>query len=390
MQRSTSGTWRLGALAAVSALFACSCGPGEVGRADPDPISEKESIGRVWSCAETPYTCEADYLAFPDRARDWARPPEDCEALRLELQQMEVGEIPTPQHHGNLSTEALTNRLVDGTHIGFLLDGLAESPLSIEIISDQQVEPEPGGEVSEPRYRQLELLIEDPFVATTHPIQALLLLPEGPGPHPAVVAMPGHHELAADHRDRRYGKYFPQHGYALLILSPRAYGDEATEDHVSQTLLCEGFTFLGLRIYEALLGLRYLRWRPDIDANRVGLIGHSGGSVVLNALVRIDSTAGALVTDLTSQYLLFSNHPDANDQTLCLGECYGTYLVDETAPGVFPYAQKINDFSTVSIPVLQLPYGYGDPALNPEFPPPPDPDDPERYGPLFQFFDNEL
>ena len=351
---------------------------------DVEPVAHTDT-SRRWSCEDRPYTCAEDYLAYPARAAEFARPVTDCAALRWDLERMAVGEIPMPRWMGPLDAEALQAHMIDGASIAHLLTGLSQRPLDVTTIDDR-VLPVLDGVPDSPTYRQIELLFEDPWVAEINEIQALLLLPEGEGPFPAVVAMPGHFELAADFRDMHYGKYFPMHGYALLIITPRGYGDEPTEDRYTEDLLCAGFTSVGLRMYEALLGLRYLGWNEATAGQPLAVIGHSGGSATVNALARIGAPIQAVVTDLTSQYLSFSGNYGEGGEYYT----YGRWYVDETAPGVSLFAGHINAFSTARMPVLQLPYGYGDPELDTKFPPEPDPDDAERYGLIFDFLDGAM
>jgi hypothetical protein len=124
--------------------------------------------------------------------------------------------------------------------------------------------------------------------------------------------------------------------------TPRGAGVDQWEDLATRTLLRNGFTFLGVRIYETLLALKYLRWRGDIAADRLGLIGQSGGSVVSNVTVRIEPRFRAYVSDCVGHYF---------------SETEGR-LLDETTPGLHPYYQFINDFSTSVTPVLTTPYEY--------------------------------
>lgn len=351
---------------------------------DAAPV-EVTDLERRWSCEDKPYTCADDYFAYPGRAAEFARPVSDCAGLRWTLERMAVGELPTPRWTDPLNDDELAERVIDGAAIAHLLDGMSDRPLQVTTIGDE-VRPVMEDEPGSPTYRQIELLFEDPYVAATNEIHALLLLPEGDGPFPGVVAMPGHHELAADFRDLRYGKYFPMHGYALLIITPRGYGDEETEDGYTEQLLCAGFTSVGLRVYEALLGFRYLRLSALTAGAPISVIGHSGGSATVNLLARIAAPVHAVITDIQSWYLGFSGYYGDGGEYYD----YGRYLVDETAPGVIPFSEHINAFETARMPILQLPYAYGDPALDPEFPPDPDPDDPDRYKLLFDFLDKTL
>ncbi len=101
-----------------------------------------------------------------------------------------------------------------------------------------------------------------------------LTLPEGPGPHPAVVLITG---SGAQDRDESLAGHRPfllladtltRAGFAVLRTDDRGVGGstgvlaDATYDELAD---------------DALAGVALLRGRPDIDPARVGLFGHSEG-----------------------------------------------------------------------------------------------------------------
>jgi hypothetical protein len=118
--------------------------------------------------------------------------------------------------------------------------------------------------------------------------------------------------------------------------------------------LLEGMSFMGIRSYEARLGLEYLAWHPDMDHDRLGLIAHSGGSVANNLTVWLEPRVKAYVSDLTSQYFA-----DGQGNPECTGsveawEC----IVDETTPALHPQRDRINGLDQAPAPVLQVPYDH--------------------------------
>ena len=106
-----------------------------------------------------------------------------------------------------------------------------------------------------------------------------------------------------------------------------------------------------VRVYEALLGLKFLRGRDEICNDRIGLIGHSGGSVALNLLVRLWPHAKAYVSDLTAIHFNVGEPLE--------GHVYGQ-IADETHPGLARLSGNLNVLDTVETPVLTVPYGYSD------------------------------
>jgi hypothetical protein len=275
-----------------------------------------------------PRVCVQPYLDFVQRARDYARPQEP-QALLLRLAETSHGRMTMVP--GPLPFDALRARVLDAAGIAFLTDGLDARPLSVTVRAES---PLPGGG------RQLDLVFDDPWVGS---FAALLLLPPGGGPYPAVLMHPGHCETAEDQRDLRHGGEFPGRGYATLILEPRANWGDAWEDQATRALLGQGFTLIGLRVYEILLGFKYLRWRADIDPARIALLGHSGGAITGNLAVRVEPRFAAYVSDLTSTHFNVSKEG---------------WLLDETSPELASLRDLVNEFSTSQVPVLSEEYEF--------------------------------
>ena len=111
-------------------------------------------------------------------------------------------------------------------------------------------------------------------------LTGILTLPPGPGPHPAIALMSGSEDPGT--RGKRPGASDQVHvihaqrlvldGYAVLRYDPPGVGG-STDNGGFQTL--EG------RAQEAIAAARYLRSRPDIRSDRVGLWGVSQGGWVV-------------------------------------------------------------------------------------------------------------
>jgi len=110
---------------------------------------------------------------------------------------------------------------------------------------------------------------------------------------------------------------------------------------VSTHLLRNGFTLMGIRVYEALLAAKYLRGLPTVDPHRVVIVGHSGGSSTANLVVRVTDWFAAEVAD---------HEVDYRDVCDGLVHC-------ETVPALVPLAADVNDDATLAIPRLYVPYG---------------------------------
>jgi pimeloyl-ACP methyl ester carboxylesterase len=110
------------------------------------------------------------------------------------------------------------------------------------------------------------------------PLAGTLTLPEGPGPHPAVLLLPGSGRLDRNANTRRVrmelgpplAAALAENGIATLRYDRRGVG--ATPGNWRST----GFTE---NRHDAAAALRALAARPDIRADTIGVVGHSEGAV---------------------------------------------------------------------------------------------------------------
>jgi dienelactone hydrolase len=96
-----------------------------------------------------------------------------------------------------------------------------------------------------------------------------LLLPQGPGPFPAVVLVHGSIRGTRDSADL-WGAFFASQGVAMLSYDKRGVG-ESTGQYVRSADEANLRALAG----DALAGVAWLRQRADIDAARIGLVGGS-------------------------------------------------------------------------------------------------------------------
>jgi cephalosporin-C deacetylase-like acetyl esterase len=112
-------------------------------------------------------------------------------------------------------------------------------------------------------------------------VPALLYLPHGKGPHPAVVHPPGHWmedaKLAADIQS--FNQYLASNGLAVLCYDTLGQGERRVGWHQHGQLapLLVGLTSLGLMVNDSLAGVDLLDERDDIESSRIGIVGASGG-----------------------------------------------------------------------------------------------------------------
>ncbi|TQM06514.1 alpha/beta hydrolase family protein [Pseudonocardia kunmingensis] len=124
-------------------------------------------------------------------------------------------------------------------------------------------------------------------------VAGTLTVPQGPGPHPAVLLATG---SGAQNRDEELFGHRPfllladtltRAGYAVLRADDRGVGGTGGDLHAS--------TFDDLA-GDLVGGVAYLRTRPEIDHARIGMLGHSeGGYVVPLAAQRTDIAFAVLL-----------------------------------------------------------------------------------------------
>ncbi len=142
------------------------------------------------------------------------------------------------------------------------------------------------------------------------PISAHLYLPEGTGPFPAVVHTPGHWmedaKLAAE--VQRFNINLVKSGIAVLCYDPMGQGERRIGWHQHGQLapLLVGITTVGLMVNETLAGVDLLSNLESIDAERIGVVGASGGGFVSIFAAIIDerikaSAIGCIVNTHVSQ-----------------------------------------------------------------------------------------
>ncbi len=137
-----------------------------------------------------------------------------------------------------------------------------------------------------------------------HYVTALLYLPKTPAPHPAVLIACGHSPNAkSSDAYQRAGILLAKSGMAALCYDPIGQGERHQilqpdgrprfENGVEHMLVAPGSILLGrsaatYRVWDGIRGLDYLVSREDIDPERLGLTGNSGGGLVTTLLMALD------------------------------------------------------------------------------------------------------
>ncbi|TVR57791.1 MAG: alpha/beta fold hydrolase [Spirochaetaceae bacterium] len=143
------------------------------------------------------------------------------------------------------------------------------------------------------------------FDSGSIPLAGTLTLPEADGPHPAVILISGSGAQDRDGRNPALPRYRPMrwiadnlaaHGIATLRFDERGIG-ESQGDHLTATTadLAD----------DNEAALRYLLARPEIDPERIGLLGHSEGGVIA-AMVAARNPDVAFVINMAGSAVPYS------------------------------------------------------------------------------------
>lgn len=142
-------------------------------------------------------------------------------------------------------------------------------------------------------------------------VPAFLLRPDSDQPRPGLLVIPGHSQgilstagLFLDYQNAMALR-FAEAGYVVLTMEVRGFGylhpDNTPNaiEHSAYTGYClvYGITRLGLTVGDGVAGLNYLTTRPEVIADRIGIVGFSSGCDAAIYLGALDTRASAIIAD---------------------------------------------------------------------------------------------
>jgi cephalosporin-C deacetylase-like acetyl esterase len=166
-------------------------------------------------------------------------------------------------------------------------------------------------------------------------VTADLFVPEGKGPFPAVIVSPGH-SPSGKLGDYRFAANFARAGFVVLAYDIVGEGERwqhydpdlnasrlerPTAEHslaAYQSLLI-GQPVVRYFINDAMRGIDYLASRPEVDPQRIGAYGCSGGGAVTAYLAALDPRVKAAASACfvtTMHQLLTSVGPQEGEQSI--------------------------------------------------------------------------
>ena len=182
-----------------------------------------------------------------------------------------------------------------------------------------------------------------------------LLLPANSRvPHPCVICIPGHGRGVDDivgideHGSDRTGKpgyqhdfaiQAVEHGLAAVAIEPMAFGHRRDPITIAKgptatscqpaagSALLMGQTMIGWRVWDVMRAIDWIETRPELDAQRVGCMGISGGGTCTQFASALDSRIKAA---FVSGYL-----NTFRDSIMSVSHCIDNYV-----PGILNWAEN--------------------------------------------------
>ena len=215
--------------------------------------------------------------------------------------------------------------------------------------------PAPKAEIVEtrdfPTYKREKFVFESrPGVS----VLGYVLTPKTPGPHAAMLCIPGHGRGVDDivgiddkGRDRTAKKGYQfdfaiqcvEHGMAAVALEPMAFGCRRDPKAKSKDLganscqpaagaaLLFGETMIAWRAFDVMRTIDWIETRNDLDAKRVGCVGISGGGTCTMFTAALDPR---IQVAFVSGYL-----NTFRDSILSLAHCMDNYV-----PGILNWGEQ--------------------------------------------------
>ncbi len=181
-------------------------------------------------------------------------------------------------------------------------------------------------------------------------VTALMYLPETDPPYPAVLFPCGHDPNGkAGEAYQRACAFLATNGIAALCYDPIGQGERAqildadgkqtygsTIEHTLVTVssIPLGLNVASYRVWDGIRGIDYLCSRPDIDPNRIGCTGNSGGGTLTAYISALDdrvlcAAPSCYITSLED--LILVDGPHDGEQCiagqLAFGMDHGDYLM---------------------------------------------------------------
>ncbi len=133
-------------------------------------------------------------------------------------------------------------------------------------------------------------------------VTANLYIPKTPGPKPTVLYVCGHamSPQGAKTSYQRHGHTLAKHGYVAMLIDPIQIAETFALHHgvlnnEMEEWYARGYTPAGLEIWNMIRAMDYLETRPEVDPERFGVTGRSGGAAMSWFSASVDERIKAVV-----------------------------------------------------------------------------------------------
>jgi dienelactone hydrolase len=124
------------------------------------------------------------------------------------------------------------------------------------------------------------------------------------GPHPGILSPHGHWKYGRTHNSKRgsipaRGINLARQGHVVFTYDMVGFGDTRQVDHTfAADSLSQlwGISLMGLQLWNSIRTLDFVRSLPDVDPQRVGITGASGGATQTFMLTAVDRKEALAVT----------------------------------------------------------------------------------------------
>jgi dienelactone hydrolase len=187
-------------------------------------------------------------------------------------------------------------------------------------------------------------------------VTASLYVPKGAGRKPTVIVPCGHYELGRLYPDYQFACIeLVRAGFVVLIYDPPGQGErralnppmKATEEHslAGHLLLLIGENLTAHMVRDGMLAIDYLLTRPEVDANRIGCAGHSGGGTLTMFLACADERIRCVAINEGGTYHRWPVRPKAD----------GGLPISDVEQNLFPTATDGIDICDMHVAIAPRP-----------------------------------
>lgn len=178
-------------------------------------------------------------------------------------------------------------------------------------------------------------------------VTGALYLPQASTPAPAILCPHGHWEGGRYHpavQARMVG--LARRGYVALSIDKVGYNDRLSQGHRCRAIFLVGQATQGIQVWDNLRGIDYLCSRPEVDPQRIGCTGCSGGGNQTMYISALDERIQAAAPVCSVE----------------LGECYmhKQFCSCELVPGLRRFADLVDICGLIAPRALLLVHGLLD------------------------------